>query len=320
MITAREMLPHQLGRVLKEVWIADDLTAAAVGHREIEADSHRELQRLLSGALYEVLHAGYDRDRGPVPFHVRDSAFEKELADVVPHRTTTAVGRVCGLPLIDGGPVLLEREGVRVWTPIERLRGTQELVVGQEVKVVAAATRPGLSPGFFLVDGSRPTESRGDVLRVYIHLTNPDDAVVVWGTALRCLEGHDGRYRAKVLSAPTLYPRRDALVVYLRHGSWELTDVLADAVLGLPGLGAEVSLFARPLANGIAAAWEPRDPRAHMRGMSFGQHRAGVLAQALIDHKKGLSSLAQAIAERFSEAGISWDDVASNTDSPVLLA
>jgi hypothetical protein len=57
-----------------------------------------------------------------------------------------------------------------------------------------------------------------------------------------------------------------------------------------------------------------------MRGMSFGQHRAGVIAQALIDHKKGLGALPQTLAERMSEASIRLDDLASNTGSPALLA
>ncbi|MFD9511221.1 T3SS effector HopA1 family protein [Streptomyces mirabilis] len=321
MITAEpEALPRQLSRVLDEVWVADDLTSATVGYREIEADSNRELQRLLAAALYEVLHAGFDADRGPVPFHIRDSRFEKRLADAVPHRNTIASGKVRGLPLVEGGPLLLEREGVLVWTPAERVQHTEPLTVGQEVDVETTAIRPALSPGFFLVDGSRPTTVRSDVLRVYVHITSPDDAPHVWGTALRHLEENGAHYRAKVLSAPTLYPRRDALVIYLRHGSWGLADALADVLRRLPGLAPDVSLFTRPLAPGVAAAWEPDDRRAYMRGMSFGQHRAGVIAQALIDHKKGLGALPQTLAERMSEASIRLDDLASNTGSPALLA
>ncbi|WP_333736240.1 T3SS effector HopA1 family protein [Streptomyces sp. IBSBF 2806] len=321
MITAEpKTLSRQLSRVLDEVQIAEDLTTATVGHREIQADNSRELQRLLAAALYEVLHAGFDADRGPVPFHIRDSRFEKRLTEAVPHRNTRTIGKVRSLPLVEGGPVLLEREGVLVWTPAERIHDHEVLTVGKEVEVEVNAIRPALSPGFFLVDGSRPATVRSDVLRVYVHLTNPDDAAPAWGTTLRHLEENGARYRAKVLSAPTLYPRRDALVIYLRQGSWELADGLAGALHGLPGLAPDVSLFARPLAAGVAAAWEPDDRRAYMRGMSFGQHRAGVIAQALIDHKKGLGALPQTLAERMREARIRLDDLASNTDSPALLA
>ncbi|MEV6861386.1 T3SS effector HopA1 family protein [Streptosporangium subroseum] len=47
--------------------------------------------------------------------------------------------------------------------------------------------------------------------------------------------------------------------------------------------GEEVSVFCRRIGPGVAIAWEPDDARPAMRGLSFGQHRAGVLAQALLD-------------------------------------
>ncbi|MEU9502453.1 T3SS effector HopA1 family protein [Streptomyces sp. NPDC048196] len=309
-------LPDQFHQVLDQVTITEDLSAATVGHREIEADSPRELQRLLSAALYDVLHAGMDAEPGSLPFHIRSPEFERQLADAVPHRVAQAPGVVCVAPEAERRVVLVQREGVRVWTARDKVLTPGTLTEGQHVMVSAAAARPALSPGFFLVDGSLPTLRRGPVLRVYVHLADPDLAVEVWRTALQLLEDRQAHYRAKVLSTKLLYPRRDALVVYLRDGSWDLAGALAESLGGLPGLGEGVSLFARPLAKGIAAAWEPSDQRAGMRGLSFGQHRAGVLAKALIDHGKGAGPLHEKITERFTEARIALDDMASNADSP----
>src|SRR5262249_37668667 len=92
------------------------------------------------------------------------------------------------------------------------------------------AARPGLSPGFFLVDGSRGTTEPGPVLRVYLHLDGPDDAVRLWDTTLRHLEGAAVRYRAKVTSSRRLFPRRDGLVVYLGREARDILPGLVAAV------------------------------------------------------------------------------------------
>ncbi|MEU8705045.1 T3SS effector HopA1 family protein [Streptomyces sp. NPDC048565] len=300
----------------RSVEIADDLRTATVAGRDIEADNPRELQRLLALGIYEVLHAGLPVEPTPVPWRTRDARFEQELAGWVPHRTTRASGLVRAEPEADDTRVLLEREGVRVWTPRERISAPGPLVEGARVVLDVPAARPALSPGFFLVDGSRQASGGGAVLRVYVHLVDADRAGEVWGRALEFLEERQAHYRAKVLSVRRLYPRRDGLVVYLRKGSWELAGPLADALSGAPGLGAGVSAFARPLADGVAVAWEPSDSRSGMRGLSFGQHRAGVLAQALIEHRKDGGSLADVIVDRFTEAGIDPDDPSANITAP----
>ncbi|MGC9442390.1 T3SS effector HopA1 family protein [Streptomyces sp. WG5] len=254
---------------------------------------------------------------GAVPFHLRDLRFEEQLAAAVPHRTTTRSATVRAVPADGDGRVLVEREGVRVWTPRADVRDEGPFALGQRVTVTVAAARPALSPGFFLVDGARPAEPEpGALLRVYVHLTGAEAAVDVWSDALRFLEERHAGYRAKVLSARSLYPRRDALVVYLRQGSWDLAHDLAQALRGHPALGDTVSLFARRLVPGIAAAWEPADRRPGMRGLSFGQHRAGALAQALIEQRRTSGDLTEIVAHHFAEAGISATDPADNAVPP----
>ncbi|WP_420903238.1 T3SS effector HopA1 family protein [Streptomyces clavuligerus] len=152
------------------------------------------------------------------------------------------------------------------------------------------AVRPALSPGFLLVDGGTglPAGGAGDrPLRLYAHITDADAAPAVWGTVLLTLADQDLPYRAKVLSRPWSYPRRDALVVYL-HGphaergpaARALTAALAD----VPGVGDTTSLFAHRTGPGTALAWDPDDERPAHRGTSFGQHRSAAVAEGIVRH------------------------------------
>lgn len=317
---AAAVLTARLAEAVSGVRVADDLMSARVGDRHITAETSRELQRQLAVAMYEELHAGMaEREPGTVPFHLRDPRLEEQLAAAVPHRTTTRTAVVRAVPAEGDSRILLEREGVRVWAPRADVRDDGPYALGQRVSVTVTAVRPALSPGFFLVDGSRamaPGSGSGELLRVYVHLMDADAAVGAWGKMLGLLEEQGADYRAKVLSARSLYPRRDALVVYLRQESWGLAHDLAGALRGLPGRGDDVSLFARPLAPGVAAAREPADRRPGMRGLSFGQHRAGVLAQVLIEQRKTSGELAEILLHRFTEAGISATDPADNVDVP----
>jgi len=313
---AAPVLTARLTEALGSVRVADDLMSARVGGRHITAETPRELQRQLAVAMYEELHAGMaEREPGTVPFHLQDPRLEEQLAAAVPHRTTTRTAVVRAVPAEGDSRILLEREGVRVWAPRADVRDDGPYALGQRVSVTVTAVRPALSPGFFLVDGSRAAAPGfGELLRVYVHLTDADAAVGAWGKTLGLLEEQGAHYRAKVLSARSLYPRRDALVVYLRQESWSLAHDLAGALRGLPGRGDDVSLFARPLAPGVAVAQEPADRRPGMRGLSFGQHRAGVLAQVLIEQRKTSGELAEILLHRFTEAGISATDPADNVD------
>ncbi|MEU9924763.1 T3SS effector HopA1 family protein [Streptomyces griseoluteus] len=297
-----------------------DGVRARVDDREVEADSPREMRRLLAEALYDILHAGQFVEKGKLPFRLRDEPFERVLSAAVPHQRSTARARVC-LPPADreSGPeerVLVERDGVRVWVPLSAVREDGPLTGGQVVTLDVPARRPALSPGFFVVDGSLPRSPRNELLRVYVHITRWEEAAPVWGRVLGHLEERGVAYRSKALSAKALYPRRDALVVYLSQESWQQVPELAGMLHGIPGIGTETSVFAEPVAPGVAVAWEPEDDRPGMSGLSFGQHRATALALALLDGATGPDPLEQAVVARLTEAGIDPSRPARNTTSP----
>jgi hypothetical protein len=309
---------------LRDVRVAADRASATVGEREVTSESPREMRRLLAEAIYDVLHAGQFVEKGSLSYRLREAPFEEELAAAVPHEETTVrVRRLGGPREIANGrrAVLVEREGVRVWVPEERLVEPVEPTAGDDVPEIltlrVAARRPALSPGFFLVDSSRPQQLRQEGLRVYIHITEWQAAAGIFGRVLGLLEDRRVPYRSKVLSSKALYPRRDALVVYLDRPWWSMAADIAGAVDGLPGIGTETSVFAERMVPGVAIACEPDDARPGMRGLSFGQHRATALATALLEAE---DDLAGAVRAAFEAAGIDPERPGRNLTSSELPA
>lgn len=304
--TAAPALPGRLVRALKDVHVTEDGSTARLGARTVTSDNPREMRRLLAEAVYDVLHAGQDVDKAELPLNLRDEGFERELAAAVPHRATTTRVRTLEPGAHDDagtGPLLVERDGVRVWVPRDQVVEGDPTVPGGILTLRVAALRPALSPGFFMVDGSAP-RPRGDrTLRVYVHVTAAEHAAPVWGPVLARLEADGVPYRSKALSARALYPRRDALVVYLTGEAADAAGCVADAVKGVDGLGAETSVFTRELAPGVSVAEEPDDPRPAMSGLSFGQHRATATAHALLDAAAGAGPLEALLVDALREAG-----------------
>ncbi|MFD8546289.1 T3SS effector HopA1 family protein [Streptomyces sp. NPDC059649] len=294
------------------VHVAADRSSATVRGRRIEAETPRELRRLLSDALYNELHAGLSMEDRLLPFQLRDAAFEEELAKGVPHQETTARGLV---RVVGGEAHVIELGGVFVRVPADRVRVDGAVAAGSVVDVVNTSMRPRLSPGFFLVEGTRPHRSV-DLLRVYIHIKEWTAAPQAWKTVLNHLESQKLAYRTKVISSKLLYPRRDALVVYLDQRDRHAARGIGDVVGGLPGIGEETSAFTRRLRPGVATAWEPRDSAPGMSSLSFGQHRASVLAKALVETADAPDSIAEVLRDHLAAAGIDPADPSRNLGSP----
>ena len=316
--------PSPWRRALHEITVDDDLLGATVAGHDLHAESPRQLQAQLSVALYDHLHAGQGPERAGRTRRVRSAALEEQLTGAVPH-TTSTVGAILHRPPEDQdahgarvGRVLVEYAGTRIWVPSTSVVDETKWTPGTTVQVRVSARRPALSPGFFLVDGTRPLPpEESGLLRLYVHLTSADAAVAAFGVALRHLGDRDVAYRSKVLSSAALYPRRDALVVYLPC-SWDEVPALVETLGSTAGLGDATSLFARRLAPGISVAVEPRDPSRARSGLSFGQHRTIVAAAALIDSRSRATDLDEEIDRQFLAAGIDPHDPARNTDSPEL--
>lgn len=296
-------LRAELGRVVVDLAGC----TAVVADREVVADDPATLEHKLAAELYAVLHAGLGTSRGSA----RNRVLERALADAVPHRTTPVSGVLLGERPDD---LLVEWDGVRVWVP-RRIAVDVPPQVGGEVHLAVPPVRPALSPGFQFVGGSRAADFNGPLLRVYVHLTDAACAVRVWRAVLQRLEEEEAGYQAKILSRSEDYPRRDALVVYLPCAPDPAApgaEAVADAVAALGGVGESTSVFAQRLAPGVARAWEPVDQRLGMTGLSFGQHRAKVVAAALLDSARTGAPAADVVAKAFVEARVDPLDPARN--------
>ncbi|WCN02196.1 T3SS effector HopA1 family protein [Streptomyces sp. M92] len=304
--------------------VSADLRTASAGGHTTRPVRPGELRPVLAALLYDVVHSG--RPHGErTPLSLREAALERELRAAVPHRTvdrpaTALAPRRDPAELGLGPGVLVGLNGVRVMVPSETLRDPGPTVA-------LAAARPALSPGFLYVCGSREPENDEELLRVYVHLTDPHRAAGVWAAVLRRLEDDGASYHAKVLSAPSSYPRRDALVVYLGRRSWGACHAVADAVCDLPGVAPGTSAFTHRLGPGTAIAWEPDDTRPGTAAMSFGQHRANALAEAAVRAAHaGLdpvapgarTALAAVLAEVCRTAGIDPSAPFRNLRSPAV--
>ncbi|WP_455353734.1 T3SS effector HopA1 family protein [Streptomyces sp. SYSU K217416] len=310
--------------------VSEDRASATVAGRELTADDPRALESLLAGALYETWHAGRREGSENLPRQLRDAEFEQALSEAVPHEHTSVGVLMCAAPArstVGAAEAIVQRDGVRIRIARESVEGalgatagaTADWVPGDRITLRMPAARPALSPGFFLVDGSTPGSGSGGTVRLYVHLTDSRSAVAVWGRVLSHLEERKLPYRAKVLSSRLLYPRRDALVVYLGQEAWAAVPGLAETVVGSPGVGEETSVFTHRLGPGVALAWEPEDRRQPMQGLSFGQHRASAVAKAVLDSGKSGNSVECELLAQFAEANIDPADPARNSTSPRLF-
>lgn len=269
-------LDARLSAALRTVLVAADLRTAWVAGHEVSADGAAALRALLSRKLYEILHTGRDASGDGPARTLRDPAAEAALTRATPHREVLVSGVRSA-----ADTRVVELDGLRVRVP-----GDLPLTVGARgaVQLRLPAVRPALSPGFFLADGSAGRPGPGSVLRVYVRVPDTGAARELWGAVLGALEERAVRYRAKVISHEGGLPRNDGLVVYLGPESYGAVGAVTEAAGQAAAEGpAGASVFARPVAPGVAVAWEPDDRRPGMRGLSFGEHRAAVLARAFTD-------------------------------------
>lgn len=288
-----QALHPRLREALRTVRVDLDTLTAHVRGAPVEADSPGALRHALANRLYEVLHAGLGWGDGPRPRTFRDPVFERLLAARVPHQET--VLRVPAGSVAPGpGPEqrITDIDGVRTLVPADVL--TPGPPGSDFVTLRYPAARPALSTGFFLVDGSAGPAG-GRVVRCYLSVERAESAPGIWAHVLGLLEDRSVPYRAKVSSSPMLYPRHDAIVVYLdateaAEPAGAAPEDLAAAATGLPGLGRTTSVFVRELAPGVGTAAEPADPRPGAGRMSFGQHRAHAVAEGVLEYAQASGS------------------------------
>jgi hypothetical protein len=308
-------LNPRLAAALRVIEVSQDCRAAMVGQREVTAADPRSFRPQLAAAIYDELHAGRAALKLPAGRDLRDPALEDRLRALLPHREIARDVLVISPGADD---VLVRLDGVKVWVPRTRIR-TEDWPAdqGTAVEIRIPADRAALSPGFFLADSAQPYPAGEAVLRIYVHLQTVAAALDVWGSVLGLLAGLGLGYRAKVASWPEMLPRRDGLVVYVAARDREVSRRIAAVIRGIRGVGSQGSVFAEPVAPGVAIGWEPDHGRTAARALSFGEHRAAALADGLVRHAVRRADgddipVAASVRQALIEAGIDPANPACN--------
>lgn len=273
-------LPPVLAGLLDEVHVTPDCLGARFGAHAVTATEPRDLEKRLGHLLYEVAHLRRREPIGTRARMVRDSGFEQQLAAVVPNPWVTVPVQQVVLPAEErsADEEVVRFMGVRVRVPRTAVLEGDGMGVGLRLRT--ESWHAALSPGFLLAHGPEPLPT-GPLIRLYVSPRDDRCSVEVWQAVLKALTDLVPAHRAKVASVRWFHPRSDAITVYLPATS---AGHLPAVVNRVPRdlLRPETSLLCRRLGDGAAAAEEPADPTAGREGLSFGEHRASLLAQALV--------------------------------------
>ncbi|TDT23066.1 hypothetical protein EV562_12021 [Streptomyces sp. BK208] len=308
-------LAGHIAALAQQVTVTPGGLKAETAGETYEADTPQALARRLSSVLYDTLHSGRDKPLDIRPRSLRNAALDAALDQATGPLTTHAAGRVHS-QAADHTVVVLD--GLRVRVPDDKVLSRS----GEHVTVTLPGARPGLSSGFFFAHSSRPAPAgRGPLLRIYGHMDTADAAPRVWGALVAFLEDAGVPWQAKIASSPLVYPRKDAVVVYLPRPSWRIARACAHMLEETGLLAAGTSPFTRAVTASVGCAFEPDDPRRARQELSFGQHRTQVFADALVQHATAPAGeqepLADTIASAFLDAGIDPAEPARNLSSPV---
>jgi hypothetical protein len=210
----------------------------------------------------------------------------------------------------EDGAVSAELDGLRLLAPGGAWRGSERspIHVGSTVELLMPKEQLGISPGFYLAHGNVDLDpgSERRIVRVYWN-TNAAGAVKLMASLTDGLNARGLAFQLKVMAHPDCFTRRDAAVLYLRGDDFDAAaPALARARAVAAGqIGAAVPAFTKPVAPGVAVAENPSE------GTSFGWHRCGLLAEAIVDgHERRLGTIERrvdVVGERFAEAGLSLD-------------
>lgn len=288
-----------------------ELGTARIGDADVQQDEPRVLARALGGLIYERFHVGHQLDDGLDVSDQRDTAYETRLAERLATYTWRQPVRLFDLDDTSG---VVEHMGLRVRADRNDLTLVRDRTDVAQLDVPMLS--PALSPGFALARGpERPTDG-GPMLRLYVGSADRADATAVFLEILRTLRDRKG-WQAKVASQKRLYPRSDAVTVYLRTDELAAVSDVVRAASRAEASLAPASHFTHQLATGVACAWEPDDPRPGQGSVSFGQHRAGAVAHLLVARAQG-SFQPDDTRETCHRNGIDPDNVWRNLTSPAL--
>lgn len=284
-----------------ELSVAENGTAATVGTERIQAGSEAELRAELSAAIYRNLHIRHSETAAQTPPTGEPELVERLIAEI-PHRQVYQPVAALGRQLAEtGSPTPVDVAGLMVLIHPEHLvRDAQGTITG----AYFPSYRTNTTPGYVLALGEHGP-GPGEISRIYISSSSASDTVRYWGPLLRALNATGCGYQAKALSTAASHPRSDAIVLYLPRTDVNAVHLICEEALAGPHRATTpTSIFTEALGGQLATAQEPADPRPAYRGLSFGQHRSRVLAEALLSSARSGTTLRDAWQQAANQARI----------------
>jgi hypothetical protein len=304
-------------RMTESIEVSVDGTMAIFRGEEFHGHNAAMVAAELWPTVYHSCHIGSPTK--PEMFRsLRDENLEIRLRDVWDEQRVIAVPVLRKLP---EGDFVIELSGVKLRIPTSH---PALLDVGENtVDIAVSALRPALSPGFLLAASAKPIVSHGSLLRVYARIDDTDTAPATWRTLVEYLENTVNSWQAKICSMRALYPKNDAIVVYLPRSGWRHARRCAELLQSAGALGEQTSIFTQRLTAGVSCAFEPSDSRPQYQRLSFGQHRARICTEAAIAfHTRSdgpdSTDMATLLESHFLAADVDPTNPARNMSSPVV--
>ena len=276
----------------------DGVTHSSVPEAEEGATDDPSLapgaRSVLADILYATLHCRRDQETSPNEESAWDAGdereFMRELSNANSGSGAWRPGAVVRSVAADGG-MIVEHSGLAMWIDAEEfIPDGGNIVPGSAGRVKFPNEYRALFPGHYVMLGDLDGDLGGETVRIYWHVTADGAAPLVSAISRTFNEAGVG-FHFKVLSDPSGYRRTDSAVLYLASDDHAeaapLVEAVRDSVCNF--LRSPVSAFALALAPGLSLA---EDPGSHV---SFGEHRAAVVADALC-MRPGLPRSREAIA------------------------
>ncbi|MBD2252262.1 T3SS effector HopA1 family protein [Nostoc parmelioides] len=176
------------------------------------------------------------------------------------------------------GTLAVNRDGLTLHVPPDGLR-TQTMGNAAAIQLPKNLVQNGF---YMAVANAGATQQYQTLVRVYFNLT-PDGAVAVMDALTTHLNAIPIAFTFKALYNPSDYVRHDSAVLYFDKNDYDKVYPVLKTIYAenQTHFQAQVPLFTKPIAPGLAIAEEPNHRFAEQE--SFGTHRCQIIANGLLE-------------------------------------
>jgi class II lanthipeptide synthase len=205
-----------------------------------------------------------------------------------------------------GNSLTIVKDSLRLIADVGDCQSDGPIVEGATVSLRTSKECFGMTPGFYLVVGSRAGAVKGSantLVRLYWNVT-PGGAIKLVDQLTQLLNHREIAFRLKVLRDPTAYQRCDAAVLYLSKEAalciWDEVSQTYESVSQC--IKNYIPAMTKQLAPGLGLAEDPGS------STSFGLHRCGLIGEGLVraaqEKIRARSGRLKFISNRFAEEGV----------------